>query len=388
MNDDPLMAALPDDGIAEATDPRDGGPTARRVVAVLGATVALLAIGVGLVLRANTVASTSGGPVAAALPSAALAPGVLAFADPTPDPAAGPTGLDRTIEAIDRTPGSSTYGEVVAIDPDGGRHPTGTTCNRFHERNDVAVCVSSGPLLSEASEITVFDRVAGELVERQANRFQGTPSRVRLSEDGTRLGFTTFVTGHGYGDPGTLSTFTAVIRPGERILDLEQVAVTNGGTDLVDESNNYWGVSFAPEGERFVVTMSAASGPTSHVFHLVEVDPTTDPAAGRTIGEGECPSWSPDGATIVVKDRITEGTVTIGWRLVAIDVATGDRTVLPEARSVDDQVEWFDERTILYAVDAGGSALEPRRDLYSLRVDDPDARPQLVATGADSPSAP
>ncbi len=357
-----------------------------RLLLVVATTAAMFAVGAFLVVRAQDAASTSGGALAAALPERALAPGVLAFTDPVPAARDAPTGLDRTIEVIDRTPDSPTYGQVVSIDPDGLRRSTGVVCDRFHERNGVAVCVAAGPALSEASEMTVFDRVDHGLVARDVHRFQGAPSRVRLSEQGDRLGFTTFVTGHGYGDPGSLSTFTAVIAPNERLLNLEEVAVADGDRDLSDESNNFWGASFAPDGERLVVTMSAASGPTSHLFRLIEVDPAS--TSGRVVGEGECPSWSPDGSTIVVKDRVTDGTMTLGWRLVAIDVVTGERTVLPEARSIDDQVEWFDEHTILYAVDAGGSALRPRRDVYSLRVDDPDARPRLVATGAESPSAP
>ena len=43
------------------------------------------------------------------------------------------------------------------------------------------------------------------------------------------------------------------------------------------------------------------------------------------------------------------------WRLAVDDLATGKETLLAETRSVDDQVEWLDDSTVLYALPRSGS---------------------------------
>jgi Tol biopolymer transport system component len=62
----------------------------------------------------------------------------------------------------------------------------------------------------------------------------------------------------------------------------------------------------------------------------------------------ECPSLSPDHTRIAFKKR---GDLPRGhWRLAVYDLATGRETLLAEQRSVDDQVEWSDNTTIVYGM--------------------------------------
>ena len=73
----------------------------------------------------------------------------------------------------------------------------------------------------------------------------------------------------------------------------------------------------------------------------------------------ECPSLSPDGTRLAFKHRIGGGLQAVGWRIHVLDLAKGTEIEVAETRSVDDQVEWLDDETVLYALpsDTGGRAL-------------------------------
>ena len=47
------------------------------------------------------------------------------------------------------------------------------------------------------------------------------------------------------------------------------------------------------------------------------------------------------------------------WRLHVLELATLRETALAETRSVDDQVEWLDDDTVLYGVDAASTRFPP-----------------------------
>src|SRR2546421_3168631 len=66
----------------------------------------------------------------------------------------------------------------------------------------------------------------------------------------------------------------------------------------------------------------------------------------------ECPSLSPDGTRIVYKYRF--GDPPQGWRLHVLDLRTMADTELAESRTVDDQAEWLDGRTVLYGLPVPG----------------------------------
>ena len=96
-----------------------------------------------------------------------------------------------------------------------------------------------------------------------------------------------------------------------------------------------------------------------------------------------CPEVSPNGSTIVAKELRGEA-----FQLVAINTQTGERRDLAETRSVDDQVEWIDDNTIVYGLpnpDAG-TVGQPALDIWVLNVNDGSA-PRLLLAFADSPAA-
>ena len=118
----------------------------------------------------------------------------------------------------------------------------------------------------------------------------GFPSRVRISPDGRYGATTVFVSGHSYADAG-FSTETTLINleTGAKIGNLEQFAVWRDGKRFQAVDFNFWGVTFAPDGDRFYATL-ATGGRT----YLVEG--SVGERRMRTLRENvECPSLSPDG---------------------------------------------------------------------------------------------
>jgi Tol biopolymer transport system component len=96
----------------------------------------------------------------------------------------------------------------------------------------------------------------------------------------------------------------------------------------------------------------------------------------------ECPDLSPDGTRIAFKQRTSAGGADLPtWQLAVLDLATLADHPLAETRNVDDQAEWLDNSTVVYAVDTGVGA----PSVYSVPADGT-GTPRLMAADADSPS--
>jgi hypothetical protein len=193
----------------------------------------------------------------------------------------------------------------------------------------------------------------------------GIPSRARVSPDGRYGATTVFVLGHSYRDD-EFSTATNLIdmRTGRVVAkNLERFVVLRDGRRIKARDFNFWGVTFARDSNRFYATL-ATGGRT----YLVEGDVSA--RRMRVLRENaECPSLSPDNRRIVYKKDLGGR-----WRLTALDLGTMQETSLAETRSVDDQVEWFDDEHVLY--DASG--------VWKLRVDGK-GRPEKLLADARSP---
>ena len=62
----------------------------------------------------------------------------------------------------------------------------------------------------------------------------------------------------------------------------------------------------------------------------------------------ECPAISPDNRLLAYKKRV--GPSPDSWRVHVLDLPTNtERIVAAETRYIDDQVEWLDDRRLLYA---------------------------------------
>ena len=62
----------------------------------------------------------------------------------------------------------------------------------------------------------------------------------------------------------------------------------------------------------------------------------------------ECPSLSPDNTRLAFKKRVA-GTGLPKWRLYVLDLATLVESSVAETRFIDEQVEWLDDRHIMYS---------------------------------------
>ena len=238
---------------------------------------------------------------------------------------------------------------LVAIDdPDGPIATTDMSCERVDFQVDRGVClsVSRGAVTSYAT--VVFDEHFQPIHE---TALAGLPSRVRVSPDG-RLGATTsFVSGDSYAAE-SFSTRTELIdlRTGESFGSLEQFSAVKDGEPFQSVDFNFWGVTFDTDGRTFYATL----GTGGHTY-LVRGDVET--RSVEVLRDGvECPSLSPDGRRIAYKKRVPLPDGRIGWRLSVLDLDTLVDHELAETRNIDDQANWLDADTVLYALpvaDAG-----------------------------------
>jgi hypothetical protein len=182
----------------------------------------------------------------------------------------------------------------------------------------------------------------------------GVPSRVQVSPDGTHAGLTVFVAGHSYTDGG-FSTRTSIIdlSTGAWVIeDFESLTVHDKGEVRRSVDFNFWGVTFARDSRTFYATLGTG-GQTLLVRGAVGSE-RVDVVAPDV----ECPSLSPDNSRVAYKQRDGAGLNGVRWRLWILDLESGQRLALAEERSVDDQVQWLDDATVLYALPADGRPAE------------------------------
>ena len=221
--------------------------------------------------------------------------------------------------------------------PDGARYLTPLQCDRVYYAGTRGLC------LGATSDRTYVARVFDErFTPVKTLTLTGAPSRTRLSPDGRRAAFTVFDEGHSYAD-GVFSTRTTIVdtRAAAPIGELESWTVTRDGAPFTSPDFNFWGVTFAPDGNTFYATLR-----TRGSAYLIEGD--VDARTARVLMQGaECPSLSPDGATIAFKKRL--GGSGGWWQLSLYDLSThAVRALSGDTESVDDQVEWLDAANLIY----------------------------------------
>ena len=250
------------------------------------------------------------------------------------------TGVDRShgFLAVDTGEGDA-----------GTRRATPLTCQRVHFAAGHGVC-----LVVERRFFTTYTAVLFDDAFRPVHRLplNGIPSRTRLSPDGRRAAITVFVSGHSYTD-SRFSTETSIVDVDTGALivaDLEAFEVIRDETPFHALDFNFWGVTFAADGNRFYASLG-----TGGSVYLVEGDIAARQI--QVVSEGiECPALSPDETRVAFKKRLSTDSRQ-GWRLHVLDLETFEETALSETRSVDDQVEWLDNGRILYGLpEESGSA--------------------------------
>jgi hypothetical protein len=268
------------------------------------------------------------------------------------------------------------YGQVAMVPlaaPGGPRTFTPASCERVYATAEDAICLSADRGIVTTYQAQLLDAAWAPLHDIPLT---GVPSRARLSRDGSLVATTTFVFGDSYANPGQFSTRTIVAgTDGAVVGDIEKFRLIVDGKVVKAADKNLWGVTFADD-NRFYAT--AASGGKTW---LVEGS-----LSGRTVtavrSDVECPSLSPDGTRIAFKKH---GELSPGkWRLAVYDLRTRAEVVLAEQHSVDDQVEWLDDATVIYGLprEEAGSASS---DVWAVPADGTGA-PRVLVGDAWSPA--
>ncbi len=276
-----------------------------------------------------------------------------------------------------RTALGETYGTLVlaALDSTGrARYFPGLRCERVHFASGWGVCLTASRGVFTTYGAEVFD--AGFERHHHLN-LAGVPSRTRVSPDGRRAAITVFVSGHSYA-AANFSTQTIIIDPstGEILGDLEHYTIFKDGAPFRRPDFNFWGVTFTRNSDRFYATLRTAGMP-----HLIEGSISERQA--QLLREGvECPALSPDNTRIAFKKRV--GGAFPKWRLHVLEIGTGKETALAETRSADDQVEWFDDHQIMYALPEGTTRTSAVTNVWLTPADGSGA-PRLLVEGAYSP---
>ncbi|MFC4018027.1 TolB family protein [Micromonospora sp. GCM10011542] len=270
----------------------------------------------------------------------------VAAAPPMP---AGPdlTAVTAAAHVVFRsTAAGNDYGRVAVVpldEPAGPRTFTPAACDRVYARRGEAVCLYAKPGLITTYRAQVLGpdwTVTRELP------LAGVPSRTRLSRDGSLVATTTFVAGHSYSTPGQFSTETLVTRVADgHATNIERFQLIVGGRRVTASDRNLWGVTFA-DGDTFYAT--AASGGRTWLVR----GSLREQRLVALREDAECPSLSPDGTRIAVKTRAAQAPG--HWRIAVYDLATARSTILAEQRSVDDQIEWLDDRRVIYGLPRSG----------------------------------
>ena len=278
----------------------------------------------------------------------------------TTEPADWAAG-DRVV--FRNTASGDGYGHVASValaDPSGARAVTTAACDRVDAVDDEFMCLRTERGIVPSYTATLYSS-AVEPVEEWP--LTGIPSRTRISDDG-ELATTAFVTGHSYATIG-FSTETQIrARDGESIGDLEEWTLVIDGQQVAPVDRNYWGVTFIDDTTFYATAGLTTEGRT----YLVKGD-----IAARTLTsvapDVECPSLSPDGTRLAFK-AVTAG-------------STGEVSLLPESRGIDDQIEWLDDGTILYGMPRDG--VPGDYDVWTLAADG-SGEPEVFIEHAWSPS--
>lgn len=275
------------------------------------------------------------------------------------------------------TAAGKDYGVVASVplaDPTSTRSASSQVCDRVYATAKVTMC-----LRTNAGVVTTWTAIqtgaTGELQHTWS--LPGVPSRTRVSPDSKLVAETAFITSEEYSTVGFSTQTVIATTAGKSYGTIEQFRLTIDGKRITASDTNVWGVTFIHGDDRYFYATAATAGKT----WLVRGD-----LIKRTLTaiheKAECPSVSPDGSRVAFKKNM--GTFDQpDWRIAVLTLATMTETVLPEKRSVDDQVEWLDKSTLLYGLPRAG--IDVDSDVWSIAADG-SGTPAMFIQHAWSPS--
>ncbi len=270
------------------------------------------------------------------------------------------------------------YGQLAFVEYPGRLTPQFQeqwTCEAVYFAGGKGSCLTADRGVFTTYTADIFDSTFRRLFTLPLN---GIPSRTRVSPNGRLAAVTVFVTGHGY-DSVDFTTQTSLIdtASGKVIADMEKFAVMKDGQPFTAADFNFWGVTFAPDSDRFYCTLSS-----NRKHYLIEG--SIKARTARVIHENvECPSMSPDGTRVAYKKRMPGDRVI--WQLHVLDLKTQIETSLAERRSVDDQLEWLDADQVLYSLPHSQTVPGASTDVW-LAPANGKGEPRLFLPNAYSPA--
>jgi hypothetical protein len=262
---------------------------------------------------------------------------------------------------------------IVPLDDlEAPRRMAGVTCQRLSYAGGHGLCLHL--------QRGVFNTYSAILLDRLLNagttvKLAGLPSRTRISPDGRVGAITVFVVGDDYAADFSTRTTMIDLAGGDEIGELEQFSTWRNGERFRAVDFNFWGVTFASDGNTFYAALRTA-GQTYLVRGELALRRLT------VIRENvECPSLSPNNRLLAYKKRV--GPSPDSWRIHVLDLQSGaERIVGSEARYIDDQVEWLDDRHVLYGIPRRTTAIV---DVWVASIDGSEP-PRIFLPQADSPT--
>lgn len=266
-------------------------------------------------------------------------------------------------------------GVVALDDPEGPRALAPLSCERIDTAGGRGICLTADRGSTTRYRAEVFDSRF-----RVTHRFglSGVPSRARVAPDGRHAALTVFTSGECYSEESfTTRTIIVDLVTGKQLGNLDQFEVTHDGAVVDAVDRNYWGVTFAPDSGHFYATL--ATGGKTYLIHGDIRSRTAE-----VVREGiEGPSLSPDGTRIAYQARVTEQG-DVGWRIRVLDLRTGADHAVAGGHDVNDQVEWLDDETLLYAMPRSATDTA-QNDVWRVPADGSGA-PEVFIRGAWSPA--
>jgi hypothetical protein len=296
---------------------------------------------------------------------------------PAPAPAASPAEIAamtaRPHVIFRSTSPGPAFGRlsVAPLDSLDRRESASLSCERVSFSGRQGLCLHTDRSLFNSHTAYVFDQT---LKSRLSIRLQGLPSRTRIASSGGVGAITVFVIGDNYAAQFSTRTTVVDMATGDEIGELEQFTTWREGARFRAIDFNFWGVTFLRDGNIFYASLRTA-GKTYLVRGELLLRKLT------VIREGvECPSLSPDNRLLAYKKRV--GPSPDAWRLHVLDLTTNvERMIGAETRYIDDQVEWLDERHVLYGIPRRTTAIS---DVWVASIDGNEAA-RVFLPEAESP---